>query len=278
MSEGATPAVRPLRVSDIPAAFQLSADAGWNQTAEDWRRLIDLSPGGCLAIDVEGEVAATATLMCYGRKLAWIGMVLTKRQHRGRGFARRLLRGLLELADGMGVATVKLDATDEGKPIYENLGFRSERAVERWLRPGSLDTPAFVPIPPCNAQLTEEWSNADSQAFGAYRTQLLQNLAHGNPPIAVESSYLLTRPGRQTAYLGPCVSDSPGTARTMIAGALLRSSASWSWDLFPDNASAAGIAQDFGFAPARHLLRMVRGRDLFTQTEQIYAIAGFELG
>jgi GNAT superfamily N-acetyltransferase len=278
MSDCASASVRPLKVSDIPAALQLSAEAGWNQTAEDWRRLIDLTPKGCVAIDVDGELAATTTLMCYGQRLAWVGMVLTKLQHRGRGFARRLLTQSLARADGMGILTVKLDATDEGKPIYEKLGFHSEQAVERWSRLGVSGASGLLCNAPCDAPLTEEWHSADRQAFGADRTQLLENLAHRNPPLAVESSYVLTRPGRQTAYLGPCVSDSSETARAVIARALLTGSSSWSWDLLPDNANAVAIARDLGFTPRRHLTRMVRGKDLCTQTEGIYAIAGFELG
>ncbi len=36
--------LRSLRVEDIPAAAKLSAQAGWNQTEEDWRTLLELSP------------------------------------------------------------------------------------------------------------------------------------------------------------------------------------------------------------------------------------------
>ncbi len=54
MSESSNVVLRKLRASDIPAAAQLSAEAGWNQTEEDWRLLIDLAPEGCLAIEVEG--------------------------------------------------------------------------------------------------------------------------------------------------------------------------------------------------------------------------------
>ena len=66
MSEGAGPVLRRLVASDIPAALGLSEQAGWNQTSEDWRTLIDLAPEGCLAIEVGGELAATTTLLCYG--------------------------------------------------------------------------------------------------------------------------------------------------------------------------------------------------------------------
>ena len=51
--------MRKLKPSDIPAAVELSAEAGWNQTAEDWCTLIDLSVDGCLGIEVDGELVST---------------------------------------------------------------------------------------------------------------------------------------------------------------------------------------------------------------------------
>src|SRR5215472_11367337 len=111
MIEDGTGKLRRLRAQDIPAAAQLSAQAGWNQTEEDWRTLLELGPEGCLAIEVDGHLAATTTLLCYGRRLAWIGMVLTKAEFQRRGFAKRLFREALKQADAMGIATIKLDAT-----------------------------------------------------------------------------------------------------------------------------------------------------------------------
>jgi GNAT superfamily N-acetyltransferase len=275
MSDCAGATLRLLNANDIPAAAQLSAKAGWNQTDEDWRALMDLAPEGCLVMEVDGELAATTTLLCYGRRLAWIGMVLTKLQYRGRGLARRLLTEALILADQKGIETVKLDATDQGKPIYEKLGFRSEQAVERWTRPGLAG--AVAPAAP--APRAEEWREADSLAFGADRSQLLERLARGKPPFSQAHSYLFTRPGRQTTYLGPCVCEDSVTARTLMECALQTPSPSgWFWDLLPKNAGAVAIASDLGFAPSRRLLRMVRGNELRGKEEAIYAIAGLELG
>ncbi|MGH9546368.1 MAG: GNAT family N-acetyltransferase [Terriglobales bacterium] len=267
--------LRRMNARDIPAAAQLSAQAGWNQTDEDWRLLIELAPEGCLAMELGGELAATTTLFCYGRQLAWVGMVLTKLPYRGRGLARRLLTEALALADRKGIETVKLDATDEGKPLYEKLGFRSEQGVERWLRPGATDGPASA----AGAHRSEEWRDSDSKIFGVDRSQLLEKLAFRNPSFSVGHSYLFTRPGRQAAYLGPCVCDSPGTARILIERVLqITASAGWYWDLLRKNENAVAIAQELGFTPNRRLLRMVRGKDLPAREEAVYAIAGFELG
>src|SRR5580700_5178240 len=127
--------MRLLREQDIAVAAELSAEAGWNQTPDDWRMLLQLNPENCFGIDADGQLVSTATLTCYGVQLAWIGMVLTSRNYRRRGFARSLLLRAIQRADELGVESLKLDATDQGQPLYESLGFRPEQAVERWWRP-----------------------------------------------------------------------------------------------------------------------------------------------
>jgi ribosomal protein S18 acetylase RimI-like enzyme len=266
--------LRRLCAEDISAAAQLSAQAGWNQTAEDWGTLLELSPEGCLAIEVEGHLAATTTLLCYGRRLAWIGMVLTKTEYQRRGFARKLLAHTLESADKMGIETIKLDATDQGQPLYERLGFRSEQEIERWSRPGGND----AQLPAGRTSGEEPWRDLDSLVFGADRSQLLERLAQLNPPRSISRSYLFSRAGRVTAYLGPCVSENPRTARRMIEECIQNTSRAWSWDLFPRNRDAVVLARNLGFSPKRHLVRMARGKDLREKENAIYAIAGFELG
>src|SRR5215831_7863784 len=135
MSERKEEILRSLRVDDVSEAFQLSAQAGWNQTEEDWHLLLELAPGTCFGIEIRGELASTTTLLCYGRRLGWIGMVLTKSGFQRRGLARKLLQHTLNVADKIGMETLKLDATDQGQHLYLQCGFREEHQIERWQRP-----------------------------------------------------------------------------------------------------------------------------------------------
>lgn len=269
--------MRRLTARDIPSAVQLSTEAGWNQTNEDWCTLLELTPEGCLAIEVDGELAATTTLLCYGQPLAWIGMVLTSIRQRGRGFARRLMTQVLQLADQMQIESIKLDATDQGRPLYEKLGFRYEQAVERWWRTGEVGRAGASVIG--QQASSHDWRDMDLRAFGADRKQLLSNLARRNPPLLLGNSYLFTRPGRVASYLGPSVCETHESARTLMEHALqTRSDAGWYWDLFRANVQAVAIARSLDFTPKRHLIRMVRGKEQRANEKAIYAIAGFELG
>jgi GNAT superfamily N-acetyltransferase len=127
----------------------LSTQAGWNQTALDWRRLFDHAV--CLGVRKGDRVIATTTLMIYGPEVAWIGMVLVDEDHRGKGHARRLLDEAIERVSG--ITAVKLDATPLGEPVYRKLGFEPLHPVYRcWVREANLAeagwSPAGVPVPP----------------------------------------------------------------------------------------------------------------------------------
>ena len=120
------------------------------------------SPGNLSSIEVDGQLAATTTLLCYGQRLAWIGMVLTRLEFQRRGFAKKLFGEALKRADEMEIETIKLDATKQGQPIYEQFGFRREEEIVRC--PGR--TPALSRYPSC-ASSPPVWRPLDATIFGA---------------------------------------------------------------------------------------------------------------
>jgi predicted GNAT family acetyltransferase len=246
--------------------------------------LLDLAPTGCFGIEVDGQLVATATLLDYQRRLAWIGMVLTHPEYRGRGFARRLVAAVLAQADSLGIETVKLDATEQGRPLYESLGFQAEQPIERWFRPGLPESlrgsRAAEPRPTASsAALSRTLRDFDTQAFGADRSIVLGELAKRSVLHASPNAFLFTRAGRKTEYLSACVSPDLAGARALITDAVGASAQSdLSWDLLPANENAVSLASKLGFTRQRALTRMTRGRPLRGREEMVYAIAGFELG
>jgi len=274
--------LRLIKASDFAAALELSRAAGWNQTPEDWRMLLEVAPDRCLGIEAEGRLVATTTLLCYQQRLAWIGMVLTHPDYRGRGFARRLIAAALDRADSLGVETVKLDATEQGRPLYEGFGFRAEQPVERWSRSAlpKLQAPETRPAESKNpSSLSQALRELDTQAFVADRSIMLQELAQRSSLHSSPNAFLFARAGRATEYLGPCVAADPAAARANITGTINSSAhTGWSWDLLPANKDAVTLASELGFTRQRCLTRMVRGKPLHGRDEMVYAIAGFELG
>lgn len=272
------PSVRVITANDIPDAMRLKEAANWNQTEADWRNVMRLAPDGCFGIDADGRLAASATAVPFGRELAWIGMVLTHPDYRGRGLARALMEHAIQYLEARGAEWIKLDATDMGQPLYARLGFEDECPVERWARP-----PA-----PCQAEelpaLAEIPRALDLQACGADRGALLDLLRPFETARGPEGGYAMGRPGTKAAYFGPCVSPSPEEARRLLEWFLCRhSDETVYWDLLPTNAAAVALARAHGFAPLRRLVRMARrgagaAPPLTHNDCLVFGIAGFEFG
>jgi GNAT superfamily N-acetyltransferase len=285
--------LRDLTFDDIPSSVELSTIAGWNQTSEDWRRILRLSPGGCRCIEVAEEVVATTTLLAYGTDLAWVGMVLTRPEHRRKGFARRLMEDAIAHAERDGIRTLKLDATEEGRPLYESLGFIIEGKIERWGRDQSASGSNEKKLNADSLSRQQEQLGRgmpnhllalDPEAFGASRELVLRELSRSGGNLSA-SGYVLSRPGRKARFIGPCVASSEDEARHLIAAHLAAhkraagdSPISWYWDLLPSNVAAARCAADSQFTRRRALWRMRRGKPIENNDAMVFATAGFELG
>src|SRR6266404_8815729 len=124
--------MRHMTRQDIAGGMRLKDLAGWNQTEADWERFLSSSPDGCFVAEIDGRVIGTVTTIVYEDRFAWIGMVLVDPGFRNRGIGRALLQRAIEHLESRNLACIKLDATPQGKPVYEKVGFVSEYEIERW--------------------------------------------------------------------------------------------------------------------------------------------------
>lgn len=272
------PIVRKLRESDLTDVMELVRAARWNQTEDDWRHFLALEPDGALALEIDGRVVCTTTAICYERDLAWIGMVLTLPECRGRGFARLLMQEALKYVEGRGVAWTKLDATDMGHHLYETLGFRDEQPVERWRREsggGSFEESELAYVP--DAEL-------DRRAFGADRARLLDFFRQFEAASVAGGGFAMGRPGNAASYFGPCVSRRLDAARVLLQWFLSRHNHEpVFWDILPSNREAVRLAEEHGFEKQRLLMRMARpspgaARRFVAGDSLVFGLAGFEYG
>ncbi|MBI1984326.1 MAG: GNAT family N-acetyltransferase [Acidobacteria bacterium] len=256
---------RRMTTADIPAGMRLKDIAGWNQTPADWERFLRASPEGCFAAEVEGRVVGTATTIVYEGRFAWIGMVLVDPEQRGRGIGTRLLERTIEYLDEIAVPTLKLDATPQGKPIYEKLGFVVEYEIERWKlqrEPAAQRTSPAAPPRNLHRLL-----RLDREVFGADRSDLLRSLYRDAPEytLAAEflgelTAYALGRRGTRADHLGPWISRDEASAREMLDEFLRRSTRETIFvDVMRGNPFARVQLRSRGFEFSRPLTRMYRG-------------------
>ena len=278
--------VRLLQEADIPAALRLKELARWNQTESDWRRLLRLEPSGCFCATIAGKVVATITTTTYGPKLAWIGMVLVDPEFRRLGIATRLMRLALNRLIEMGVATVKLDATPDGRLVYENLGFKEESLIERW---EGVAGERAVDCSRLDISAHQEALSLDRDAFGEDRSKLIQMLIEDScvtPVVATAATdrrltgYALARRGSLAAYVGPVVTSIADAATVLLDGLLSQMSGQRVYvDLNTNFGGGREILATRGLIKQRDLIRMSYGKENRAgSSPSIFAIAGPEVG
>lgn len=268
--------IRQLREEDIPFAQTIRELAKWNQTDEDWLRLLEWEPEGCFLIEYEGKPAGTTTTTCYGTDLAWIGMVLVHPDFRQLGLATAMLEhGIRYLREERSVRCIKLDATLAGQRVYKKFGFQSEYELARW-EGRTTYGPSVVEVGFDLARLAE----LDRAAFGADRLDFLTKLAADSRFIEEGShGYGMMRRGTHAKYLGPVVADSPEAGK-MLVETLLECPDKHPvyWDIPEDNVAAEKVAESLGFEKRRQLIRMRLGEPIEDRVDLQWGIGAPEIG
>ncbi len=275
---------RVMTMEDVPAGMRLKEIAGWNQTPADWERFLSAIPVGCFVAEFEGLVVGTVTTISYEGRFAWIGMVLVDPEFRGRGIGTRLLKTAIICLDACGIPTLKLDATPQGKPIYEKLGFVTEYEIERW----ALRRPAGSgPGPETKPEDLTAVLTLDREVFGASREPLLRSLATHAPQFVNVvrdgsniSGYAFGRCGSRADHLGPWIARDESAARQLLDAFLRRSTRDTVFvDCLVANPWARPLLRARGFELSRPLTRMFRGPNADPgKPQMVCAVLGPEFG
>lgn len=283
--------LRIMTKADIPAGMRLKEIAGWNQTAEDWMRFLNASEGGCFVAEADGKVRGTVTTIAYEKRLAWVGMVLVDPEDRGKGVGTKLLEIAIESLINAKIASIKLDATPQGKPIYEKLGFQREYEIERWILKRTPEVAAQadenLSRNAVSERVLEMILAEDREVFGADRSQLLRSLRQSAPEFtgAVWENTTLRssafgRRGSFADHLGPWMAKDTEAARELLRSFVARSRREVLLvDCLKSNAIAGNLLKSMGFEFSRPLTRMYLGANQHPgRTENLCAIVGPEFG
>lgn len=275
--------LRTMTLEDIPEAMRLKDAAGWNQTTTDWARFLSASPEGCFVAEYHGDVIGTSATIIYEGRFAWIGMVIVDKQYRGQGIGVALLERAIRFLDSRRVPTMKLDATPQGKPLYEKFGFRSEYEIERWMLNRTVEEHAME-----NGAISiEDILLIDREIFGASRSGLLRSLAQEAPHLTLVdqeegkiTGYSFGRRGSRADQMGPWVARNEDAAERLLNLFLLRSSRELIFvDCLRLHPWAVPLLKARGFEFSRPLTRMFRGTNEYAgHVELLCSSLGPEFG
>ncbi|MEW6688913.1 MAG: GNAT family N-acetyltransferase [Pseudomonadota bacterium] len=253
---------RRLGLEDLPGCLALSAAAGWNQNAADWRLMLGFGRGWGIALE-DGTLAASTLVLPYDG-FAWVAMVLVLPQHRKKGFATTLLRTSISFLRKNNKTPI-LDATPAGREVYAREGFRDTWGFKRF----SLSQAFSLEGTNARPVLASDWPRIlelDRQAFGASRESVLRDLASRLPHAAhvAESGgklagFVLGRDGREARQIGPLVARDGETAKDLFAAALARTEPPVYADMLDRDPVLSAWIESLGFAFQRPFTRMVHG-------------------
>lgn len=277
--------LRPLRTGDMEAVMELSATEGWNQTAQDWKLLLEDPRNMCVAAVSGDKVIGTTVALDYGRQLAWIGMVLVNKAYRGKGVSRLLLQYILESCK----AAMKLDATALGEPVYRKFGFLPEYTIARMVNTSVAAISSDHNDLPRQA-LSKHFASIvslDKMALGIKREKLIAYYMQQYPGkawVLEENNHLegfaLRRDGYRYHHIGPIVAATTAQAILLLRQALAElPGEAVVVDVPCDKKEMIQKLQELGFAEQRQFIRMYRGKNTFAgNISKLFAIAGPEFG
>ena len=283
MTESIEGTEHALTVAHLPGCLALSKSAHWNQNEADWRLMLGFGRGWGISV-ADGTLAASTLVLPYGRRFAWLAMVLVLPEHRRRGFATRLLKKALNENSKSGLVSI-LDATPAGHEVYVQEGFRDFWGFKRFAN--SKKIPSSAKLKLLNDSHWPQLLELDRIAFGASREKVLRDLANRQPQAARVAErdgqlmgFVLAREGREALQVGPLVARDEQAARELLSGALAQVSAPVYVDIADHAAGLQAWALDEGFAVQRPFTRMAYGPDGYAPGEAalVFCPAGPELG
>jgi GNAT superfamily N-acetyltransferase len=215
--------IRRLTLRDLTVCADLSQDRGWPREEHKWGFLLTAGKGFGID-DPQGGLVAACVVTEYGPwgrpDLAAIGMVLVAGRHARQGIGRRLMRHVLSTT---GTTPLTLHATPNGRPLYEELGFkvtgRAEMLKGRFT-PGGTESGVFT-----RAAAAEDLPailRLDEEVFGADRTPLITRLPAFADQLRVAEEdgriigYAAAWPNMDTHVVGPLVARDTETAKALV--------------------------------------------------------------
>lgn len=187
--------------------------------------------------DAAPRVIAATGAVAYGR-LGFIGNVVVHPGYRRQGLAGHLMRAALEWLDSQGVRRVELDATVQGRPVYQQLGFvGTEPSWVLWAPVTTVDSKRLEALAgsfalgPLRADHVHDIAALDRAALGGDRLGLLRGVLSladtaayvAHDPSGAAVGYLVVRPVESPhggLHLGPWVASTPAAGATLLLHAL----------------------------------------------------------
>jgi GNAT superfamily N-acetyltransferase len=276
--------LRDATPDDLPAIARLREEVGWAVHPWALRAVIGRAGARCVLVTAEDDTTAgVGSGIAYG-ELGFVGNMIVAPAHRRRGIGSAILAAITTWLEGRGCRRLELNATSEGRPLYERHGFASTGRSATATLHRDLLREAPMDVRPATMEDAEAILAYDRPRFGADRGDLLRMLL--DDP---EHPFLVSeRRGELDGYagvrtdpprLGPFVADGPEIAASLVAATFERTDTpSLRLNLPPGNRPGTEWLRSLAVPIEPWDGRMARGEALPRREETIYGMTVGALG
>jgi len=280
-------ALREATIEDLPAIGSLRESVGW--TAPTWalRAVIGVAHARCVVVEGDGKLVAIGSGIAYG-PIGFVGNMVVANAYRRRGLGSAVLAAVTDFLDDTGCARLELNATPEGRLLYERHGFASigTSATTRIPRTAELVRDPATTVRPASTDDLDTLASYDRPRFGGDRRPLLAVLLRDPGAKLV----LAERGGATVGYacvrsdpprIGPMLADEPAAAETLLVDAFATldlAADGLRLNLPPNNRPGADWLRGLGLEIEPWDGRMARGPQVPRREDTVYGMAVGALG
>jgi len=261
-----TTTIRTMTPADAEPAAAVVLAGGWGDRTLFFRFVT--AAGACrpLVAEIDGEIVGTGVGTVNG-PVGWIGTIFVAPDRRGHGLGLALTRTVVDVLEAAGCRTLVLVATEQGRPMYERLGFEVQTTYRTLEAPGLPDAaPPDGRIRPYRPDDLAAMADLDRAATGEDRRHLLEAFATAESARSVVRSdgalggFVVRAPWGGGATVAPDPDDAIAIleARRRAAGADRRVRAG----VLAENEVGYRRLTDLGWIDAWSAPRLVRGAPL----------------
>ena len=268
----ATARIRPMLAADIAQATQVILDGGWSDRSVFFEWAITHPTCFPLVAEADGRVVGTGVATVNGR-VGWVGAIFVAEDRRRSGLGTALSRAVVEELERQGCVTQVLIATNEGRPIYERLGFTVHARYVLETAPDAAAAPDDGTVRPYAPGDFDAIADLDRRATGEDRSAILR--AFASPETGLVAL-------RRDGSVGAFVMRASWGGRALIASepdlavALLDARRRASVDrpvtigIFEENAAGRARLAEAGWTERPGGPRLLRGEPLDWRPDWIY--------
>jgi len=275
--------IRVLDIDGISTAAEWARREGWNPGLKDAEAFAAEDREGFLGLFLDGEIAATISLVGYGPGFGFLGFYICRPDLRGKGLGLELWNAALARKPAR---TVGLDGVTAQQHNYRKSGFvlAHENIRHGGLKPGGYaqSDPSLHSLAAADATAAERFE-LQHRLFPASRARFLTEWLR-------QDALALWRDGQMVGYgvirqchegwkVGPLFAGNVADAETILRGLLTRAPEGMIYlDTPGTNRAAIDLATSLGWTPMFETARMYRGPAPDLDTAKVFGITTFELG